>query len=113
MNVVAAVALAVFLFVNGAVHFVRPHYVRSLVPAWLGHAQLLVAAGGVGLFAVGGLLLIPPTRVFAAWCAAAMIAVFLVAHVDAFGRQRRFVGVLNIVLNVAYIAWAVAVALVS
>ncbi|MFG1603795.1 hypothetical protein [Actinoplanes sp. NPDC049265] len=113
MNAIAAVALAVFLFVNGAAHFVRPGYVRSLVPAWLGHARLLVAAGGAGLFAVGGLLLIPPARAFAAWCAAAMIAVFLVAHVDAFPRKRRPVGVLNIVLNVAYIAWAVMVAMTS
>ncbi|GAA2568535.1 hypothetical protein GCM10010435_47990 [Winogradskya consettensis] len=82
MHTVAAIALALFLFVNGIAHFVRPAYVRALVPGWLGRPDLIVLAGGVALIIDGVALLTPQGREAGAWAAAAMIAVFMVAHID-------------------------------
>lgn len=116
MNTIAAFLLAGFLVVNAVAHFVKPGYVRALVPSWLGHAGLLVAAGGVALLAGAALLIAPATRALGAWVAAVLIAVFVVAHVDGLvravaERPRRLTGATaKVLLNVAYIAWAVAVA---
>ncbi|MFD8719157.1 hypothetical protein ACFV2H_14425 [Streptomyces sp. NPDC059629] len=119
MDSIVAVALAVFLVVNGAAHFVRPDYVRRLVPSWLGRARMLVAVGGVALIADGVLLLAPRSRAAGGWIAAAMISVFVVAHLDGLARvaaerPRRVRGLasatVKVLLNFAYIGWAVAVA---
>ncbi|GAA2526231.1 hypothetical protein [Winogradskya humida] len=82
MHPVAAIALALFLFVNGVAHLVRPAYVRGLVPGWLGRPDIIVLAGGVALILDGVALLTPQGREPGAWAAAAMIAVFIVAHID-------------------------------
>ncbi|MFB7496494.1 hypothetical protein ACFC09_17715 [Streptomyces sp. NPDC056161] len=119
MHSIAAVALAVFLVVNGVAHFVRPDHVRRLVPSWLGRARLLVAVGGVALIADSVLLLAPRSRAAGGWIAAAMISVFVVAHLDGLARAvaerpRRARGLagatVKVLLNFAYIGWAVAVA---
>ncbi|MFE5030769.1 DoxX family protein [Streptomyces sp. NPDC056683] len=119
MNSIAAVALAAFLIVNGVAHFVRPDYVGRLIPSWLGRARLLVAAGGVALITDSLLLLAPRSRAAGGWIAAAMISVFVVAHLDgltrvAAQRPRRVRGlvsaIVKVLLNLAYIGWAVAVA---
>ncbi|MFB7186437.1 hypothetical protein ACFC0C_21815 [Streptomyces sp. NPDC056178] len=114
-----AVALAAFLIVNGVAHFVRPDYVRRVIPSWLGRARLLVAAGGIALITDSVLLLAPQSRAAGGWIAAAMISVFLVAHLDGLARvvaerPRRARGLasatVKVLLNFAYIGWAVAVA---
>lgn len=96
-----------------------PSYFRTLVPSWLGRARLLVAASGAAEVMVGVLVLIPPSRSAAGWAAAALITGYLVSHVDALWRARahhprmleRPAGaVTRLVVNLAYIAWAVAVA---
>jgi uncharacterized membrane protein len=119
MNSTVAVALAAFLIVNGVAHFVRPDYVRRMVPSWLGRARLLVTAGGVALITDSVLLLAPRSRAAGGWIAAAMISVFLVAHLDGLARvvaerPRRARGLASatdkVLLNFAYIGWAVAVA---
>ncbi|WP_067180490.1 DoxX family protein [Microtetraspora niveoalba] len=119
MNTIGAIALAVFLIVTGVAHFVVPGYFRTLVPAWLGRAGLLVAATGAAEIVVGALVLLPAVRSAGSWAAAALITGYLVSHVDALCRARadrprmleRPVGALaRLVVNVLYIAWAVAVA---
>lgn len=103
MNTIAAAALAVLLVVNGVVHFVRPAFVQSMVPSWVPDPRLVVAAGGVALFLDAALLLTPWGRAAGAWTAAAMISVFAVAHV-------RRGSELKLLINIAYVAWAVTVA---
>ncbi|MFL4904384.1 hypothetical protein ACJ6WF_14660 [Streptomyces sp. MMS24-I2-30] len=119
MHSIPAIALAAFLIVNGVAHFVRPDYVRRLVPSWLGRARLLVAAGGVALIIDSVLLLVPRSRAAGGWIAAVMILVFVVAHLDGLARAvterpRRARGLASatakVLLNFAYIGWAVAVA---
>ncbi|MFI0976031.1 MauE/DoxX family redox-associated membrane protein [Streptomyces sp. NPDC021093] len=119
MHAIAAVALAVFLIVTGVMHFLAPGYFRMLVPAWLRRERLLVAVTGAAEVVVGTLVLVPGTRSAGGWAAAVLIVCYLVSHVDALRRARpdrprlleRPVGaVARLVVNVLYVAWAVAVA---
>ncbi|MFV8128189.1 hypothetical protein [Streptomyces syringium] len=119
MHAIAAAGLAVFLVVTGVMHFLTPGYFRVLVPAWLGRERLLVAVTGAAEVVVGALVLVPRSRAAGGWAAAALIACYLVSHVDALRRARpdrhrlleRPAGaVARLVVNVLYIAWAVAVA---
>ncbi|MGW3199057.1 hypothetical protein ACWDBD_31690 [Streptomyces sp. NPDC001118] len=119
MHAIAAVTLAVFLAVTGVMHFLLPGYFRMLVPAWLRRERLLVAATGATEVVVGGLVLVPWSRLAGGWAAAILITCYQVSHLDALRRARpdrprlleRPAGaVARLVVNVLYIAWAVAVA---
>ncbi|MFI8823921.1 hypothetical protein [Streptomyces sp. NPDC053431] len=119
MNSVAAFALAVFLAVVGLAHFVVPGYFRGLVPSWLRGARWLVAGSGAAEIVLAVLVLLPDTRAAGGWAAAALITSYLASHLDALTRTRpdkthrleRPVGVVaRLVVNLLYIAWAVAVA---
>ncbi|MEU0203508.1 MULTISPECIES: hypothetical protein [unclassified Streptomyces] len=119
MHAIASVALVVFLVVTGVLHFLVPDYFVGLVPAWLRRERLLVAVSGSAEVMVGALVLAPCSRPVGAWAAAALITCYLVSHVDALRRARpglprlleRPAGaVARLVVNVLYIAWAVAVA---
>ncbi|MEU2851772.1 hypothetical protein [Streptomyces syringium] len=119
MHAIAAVGLAVFLVVTGITHFLTPGYFRLLVPAWLRRERLLVAVSGAAEVVVGALVLVPCGRPAGGWAAAVLITCYQVSHVDALRRARpdrprlleRPVGaVARLVVNVLYIAWAVAVA---
>ncbi|MFH9424626.1 hypothetical protein [Streptomyces sp. NPDC017529] len=119
MHAIASIGLATFLAGTGVMHFVVPGYFRRLVPAWLRRERLLVAVTGAAEVVSGALLLVPCTRSAGGWAAAVLITGYLVSHVDALCRARpdrprlleRPAGaVARLVVNVLYIAWAVAVA---
>jgi uncharacterized membrane protein len=119
MHAIAAVALAALLVVTGVMHFLVPGYFRTLVPAWLRRERLLVAATGAAEVVLGALVLVPGTQSAGGRAAAVLITCYLVSHVDALRRARpdrprlldRPVGaVARLVVNVLYIAWALAVA---
>lgn len=119
MHVIASVALAVFLVVTGVAHFLAPGYFRLLVPTWLRRERLIVAVSGAAEVVVGALVLVPSGRRVGGWAAAVLITSYLVSHVDALRRARpdrprlleRPAGaVARLVVNVLYVAWAVAVA---
>ncbi|MEU4332755.1 hypothetical protein [Nonomuraea dietziae] len=122
MHDIAAIALALFLTTVGASHFLFPGYFRTLVPGWFPWAGPAVAASGVAEILVGGLLVVPGGRAAGGWAAAALITAYLASHVDALrhahrDRQRlldRPAGaVARLVVNAAYIGWAVTVALTA
>ena len=122
MRSVLAIGLAVFMFVTGVAHLTRPAYFRGLVPSWVPAAPALVVAGtGLGNIAVAALLAVPATRTAGAWATAALITAYLPAHLDAGRRARtatrlydRWPGVLaRVVVNLGYIAWAVAAAVLG
>ncbi|RBQ15148.1 hypothetical protein DP939_36670 [Spongiactinospora rosea] len=122
MDVTAAVILAVFLIAVGATHFVLPAYFRSLVPSWIGPARLLVAISGAAEIVVGAVILLPSTRSAGAWAGAALITAYLASHLDAMRYARRghpsvllrpFGVAARLLVNLAYIGWAVAVALTA
>ncbi|MFD5098272.1 MauE/DoxX family redox-associated membrane protein [Streptomyces albidochromogenes] len=119
MHAIASVALAIFLVVTGVAHFLDPGYFRMLVPAWLRRKRLIVAVSGAAEVVVGALVLVPCGRPAGGWAAAVLITCYLVSHVDALRRarpdrpwllERPFGAVARLVVNVLYIAWAVAVA---
>ena len=71
------------LYVGAGVwHFVRPGGYLKIMPPWLPAPGLLVAASGVAEIVLGLGLLYTPTRPWAAWGIIAMLAVFLLVHVD-------------------------------
>lgn len=120
MSTLAAFALAVFLAAAGVCHFVFPQYFRSLVPAWLGRAaKPLVVASGLAELILALLLIAPEARSLAAWGTAALITTYMASHVDALVKadraaprvlERPLGAIVRIVVNLLYVAWAVAVA---
>ncbi|WP_433250061.1 hypothetical protein [Actinomadura nitritigenes] len=117
MHALAAGALAAFLIVVGVAHFVVPRYFRSLVPPRLGVVGAIVALSGAAEIAVDGLVLV--CRQAGGWAAAVLIIGYLPSHLDALWHARRDrphllerpVGVAaRLMVNVLYIAWAIAVA---
>lgn len=55
-------SLAVLMMAAGSLHFVIPRSYQRIVPRFLGHAPLLVAASGVAEIVSGVLLAVPRTR---------------------------------------------------
>ncbi|MGK5728810.1 DoxX family protein [Streptomyces sp. URMC 124] len=122
MDVIAGIALAVFLVSVGIAHFLVPGYFRALVPAWLGRPGTFVAVSGAAEIVVGALILTPGGRTVGGWAAAALISTYLTSHLDALcrarpdrpGRLHRPAGaVARLAVNVLYIGWSVAVAVTA
>lgn len=69
--------MAAFYVFAGVMHFVRPKFFLRIVPPYLPAHDLLVVLSGAAEIAVGIGLLVPATRVWAAWgLIALLIAVF-------------------------------------
>ncbi len=117
----ATALLAGFLVLVGAAHFVLPSYFHTLVPpwSWLPEARLLVLMSGGVEVVLGVGLVVGATRPFAAWGAAALMAVYVATHVDALLRASRDrprwldrpSGVVaRVLVNLVYLGWALGVA---
>lgn len=120
MTAAAAALLGMFLVAVGISHFLVPRYFRTLVPAWVPAPGAVVAVSGAVEVVVGVLVLVPASRVVGAWAAAALITAYLASHIDAARTATavspRFLdrpagAVARLVVNLAYIGWAVLVAL--
>jgi uncharacterized membrane protein len=59
--------MAVLYVIAGAMHFIRPHFYRAIVPPFLPNPERLVAISGAIEIILGVLLLFPSTRSIAAW----------------------------------------------
>ncbi|MFI7635371.1 hypothetical protein [Nonomuraea sp. NPDC049400] len=122
MDVIATLALAGLLLVSGVTHWVFPAYYRTLVPGWVPLPGPVVAVTG-GFDVLAGLLTaVPATRTIGAAGAAVLISGYLISHVDALVHARRddpsplrrpAGAIARILVNLGYIAWAVAVAAAS
>ncbi|WP_052372095.1 DoxX family protein [Amycolatopsis taiwanensis] len=119
MHTIASIALAIFFLVTGVTHFLFPGYYRALVPVWLPGARVLVVLSGVAEIVVAGLVAVPATRALGGWLGAALITAFLTVWIEALRHARsdqpcranRLVGVVvRLVVNIGYVAWAIAVA---
>jgi uncharacterized membrane protein len=119
VDTIAAIPLGGLLIVAGLTHWVFPAYYRALVPTWIIWPGPVVALSGVLDVLVGVAVLVPGTRAGGAIGAAALVTVYLVSHVDALAHtdrtRRRLLdrpagAVLRVVVNLAYIAWAVLLA---
>ena len=74
---VSLVALSAFLIGSGIMHFLRPAMYVALIPPFFPAPLALVYLSGLAELALGGLVLIPRLRRWAAWgIIALLIAVF-------------------------------------
>ena len=115
---VLRIGLGLLLCGAGVGHVVAPGYFRSLVPPWMPRPGPLVVATGVADVVVGVALLIPDTARIGGAAAAVLITGYLSSHLDAIHRRdpagplltRPLVIALRLIVNLAYIAIALAVA---
>jgi len=114
----AVTGLAGLMVGAGIGHAVAPAYFRGMVPAWVPAPGVVVAVSGLCDVAAGALVAVPATRTAGGWLTAGLITAYLPAHLDPLRRAStatrpsdRWPGIVGRVLvNVGYIAWAVAVA---
>ena len=114
----AAWTLAAFMVGSGVTHFTAPGYYRDLVPSWVPARSAVVAVSGLADVAVGVLVAVPATRRAGGRATAVLITAYLPAHLEPLrhrcAAQRAFdrpTGVAaRVVVNLGYIAWALAVA---
>ncbi len=122
MTQLLAVVLGGFLCLVGVAHFVLTGYFETLVPAWLPRRRALVLASGVVEVAVGAGLLFEDTRQIAGAAASALMALYVLTHVDALLRaspgglrwlDRPLGAIARVVVNLGYLAWALVVAIAA
>ena len=114
----AAWTLAAFMVGSGITHFAAPGYFHDLVPSWLPARSAVVVVSGLADIAVGVLVAVPATRAVGGWATGALITAYLPAHLEPLRHRRtaqrasdRPLGVAaRVVVNLGYVAWAVAVA---
>ena len=120
MIALLAIVLGSFLLLVGILHFAWPHYFESLVPPWLPSVRALVLASGAAEVLIGLGLLFESTRQPAGVAATALMAVYVLTHVDALLRAsadaRRWLdrplgAIARVVVNLGYLAWATAIAI--
>ncbi len=107
IRAVLLVAMALFYVIGGILHFVKTDYYLSLMPPQLPWPRGLVLVSGVAEIVLGVAVLVPATRVWAAWgLVALLVAVFpaniyaAVAHVPNSG------GYARLPFQAVFIAWA-------
>lgn len=112
-----AVGLGSFVGVTGLTHFIRPDYYRKLVPEWIPVPHLAAAVSGAADCVAGALLLVPVSRRVGGLFTAALITMYLPAHLDDL-RHPRDAAFLNrpagvaarVAANLSYLALALLVA---
>ena len=84
----AALGPAALFFTAGMLHFVMPGFFDRIVPPWIPNVRLATYLSGVLeiLGAIG--LLIPATRVAAAWGLIALLAAVLPANIHMLNQAR-------------------------
>ncbi len=114
MHLLLLVPLAALMIFAGVMHFVTPGVFVRIVPAWLPAPGALVAISGVCEILCGVGLLVPATRVWAAWALIALLVAVFPANVNMavnripFGRHAAPDWVLwaRLPLQAVLIAWA-------
>ncbi|THH41476.1 DoxX family protein [Neolewinella litorea] len=86
-----AYIFAVVLIAAGVYHFVNPQFYYAIIPSWMPKAAAN-AAGGVAEVVLGVAMLVPATRTFGLYGAAALMILFLPIHVVDLQRTRPVIG---------------------
>ncbi|MCE9668229.1 DoxX family protein [Myxococcus stipitatus] len=104
--------LGLFMVAAGINHFVNPRLYVRMMPAWLPWHGPLVFWSGVAEVALGVGLLVPATRVWAAWGLIALFVAVFPANLEMARQPERFRKVprwalwLRLPLQVVLILWA-------
>jgi uncharacterized membrane protein len=104
--------LALFMIGGGIAHFLNPDFYMRMMPHYIPAPEFVVSLSGVFEIALGVALLIPRTRVMAAWgIIALLIAVFpanvhMYLHRDQWPEIPAFVPLIRLPFQLVFIAWA-------
>jgi len=106
------VLLGVFFIAAGANHFRQPAFYASIVPPFFPSAGLLVVLSGLAEIALGAAVLVPSSRVWAAWGLIALLVAVFPANLYMAWHPERFPAIapallwLRLPLQGVFIAWA-------
>jgi|SRR5678809_1025064 uncharacterized membrane protein len=113
MKTTLAFALAAVMIFAGVMHFVRPNAFVRIVPAVLPFKEAIVALSGAIEILLGAGLLVPQTRVLAAWGLVALYIAVFPANVNMAVNQIPFGSVTapfllwaRLPFQAVFIAWA-------
>lgn len=104
--------LALFMIVGGINHFLNPEFYQRMMPPYIPAPEFMVALSGVIEVALGIALLIPRTRVLAAWGIVALLIAVFPANIHMFMNQNQWpevppiFTVVRLPLQALFIAWA-------
>ncbi|HET9240251.1 MAG TPA: DoxX family protein [Oligoflexus sp.] len=112
IRTILMVLLALFMIGGGINHFLTPEFYMRMMPPYIPAPEFMVALSGVIEVALGVGLLIPKTRVLAAWgIVALLIAVFpanihMYVNRDQWPEVPGFVTLIRLPFQFIFIAWA-------
>lgn len=104
--------LAVFMIVGGINHFLTPEFYLRMMPPYVPAPEFMVAVSGVIEVILGIGLLIPRTRVLAAWGIIALLIAVFPANIHMFLNQEQWpevpaiFTVIRLPFQFVFIAWA-------
>lgn len=104
--------LALFMIVGGINHFLTPEFYLRMMPPYIPAPEFMVALSGVIEVALGIALLIPRTRVLAAWGIIALLIAVFPANLHMYLNQEQWpeippiVTLIRLPFQFVFIAWA-------
>ncbi len=106
-----AYGFALILIAAGVYHFVNPQVYYPMMPDWF-PKPAANAAGGLSEIVIGVAMLVPATRLYGLYGAAALMLVFLPLHLVDLLRDRpvlfnKSVAAVRLLIQFALIAWLV------
>lgn len=104
--------LALFMIVGGINHFLTPEFYLRMMPPYIPAPEFMVALSGVIEVVLGIALLIPRTRVLAAWGIIALLIAVFPANIHMYLNQEQWpeippmVTLIRLPFQLVFIAWA-------
>ena len=104
--------MSVLYIIAGVNHLVHPRFYLKIMPAWVPSHSLLVLLSGIMEMALGMLLCIPVTRVYAAWGLIILLIAIFPANIQMMLNYRQqhnpqlWLAIIRLPLQILLIAWA-------
>jgi uncharacterized membrane protein len=111
LKTILLVVMALFYIAAGINHFVNPRFYLKIMPPYLPWHEALNIISGAAEVILGVLLLVPATRVWAAWGIIALLIAIFPANVNVYFHQDlipapSWVHLLRLPLQGVLILWA-------
>lgn len=105
--------MSAFYILAGLNHFRNPGFYLPMMPPWIPGHKRMIFLSGLAEVILGGLLLWPPAREFAAWGIVIMLILFFSVHVymyqernTVFRKIPNFIIIARLPLQFVLIYWA-------
>ena len=82
MNVIQLYIMGIIYIVLGVFHFTSPEFYKPLMPKFLPAHAALIFWSGIAEIVLGAAVFFPATKNLALWGIIAMLAVFLIVHIN-------------------------------